>query len=226
MRPASPGNTPELGQPLGGRKGVHLPSRRKSPPARRAPSPSWALTAAALRDADAMPDDRPGRGLVRGPEPHRAQALIMPLAPSPHHWIALADRGKPRSVHVQRENPLDLRADLRHQPGRRRFRADDLAPVTPPESCRTRTPTVCLAALYRKRQLEYAMAGSAIGCGREPFEELDARRRAQVSGPCGTRALLLHTRHPTTPHRHFAAPRWPAALSLKASVLAAVPDPS
>jgi hypothetical protein len=66
-----------------------------------------------LHDPDPVPDQRPGRRLVRREEPHRPQPRPAPLQ-LPDHRVALAHLGKPGPVDIERQDPRRL---LRHHLG-------------------------------------------------------------------------------------------------------------
>ena len=144
-----------------------------------------------LGDADAVPDDGPGRGLVGGPEPHRAQSRV-PALDVADHRVALAHRGKSRAVDVEREDPLHLRPHLRHQVTPRVGRADDLSPDGAGASLPGRVPAVLPhpdadrppAAFTGNASSSPPSAAPEYDAGVNPSRNL--MLTASENGPCGT----------------------------------------
>ena len=182
LRPASPGNVSSSASSLRGREGVHHPAAEADRLAEPLGHPR--LDRRRLGDADPVPDDGPGRRLVRGPEADRPQARVLRLDLADHR-VALAHRGEPRAVHVERQDPFELRAYLRDQVRARLGRADDLgghrAAVVLPHPDAGGPP----AALDTERQLEHAAGPPEYDAGVKPSR--NPMLAASENGPRGTR---------------------------------------
>jgi hypothetical protein len=176
------------------REGVHHPVAEGDRLAELGGHPG--LDRGGLPDPDPVPDDGPGRRLVRGPEPDRAQPGVALLQPA-HHRVALADGGEARSVYVEREDPLDLRPHRRHQLGTRPGRGHDFSrhlPAFLPHPDAGGLP----AALHREGQLQGGIPRSGVRRRREALQEPDARCQRERS-PRDQRERL-HATHQITGH--------------------------
>ncbi len=141
-----------------------------------------------LHDPDPVPDQRPGRRLVRREEPDRPQPRPARLQPSDDR-VPPPDLREPAPVHVQGQDPRHL---LPHDPrvGLSEHLPDD-HPVRLPQA----HPGRRLLPVRHERQVQMpALVRRPVRRRREPLQE--RRARPQREGPLRHQFEARHRRHP------------------------------